>query len=134
MWISQKTIERGDMHSGACAVGSVTIGGERPCVFIEGESRNAELVACGGLYIPKVGDEVLVARTADGENLVLGKISGDPGGPALEGEVYITTENGGTIRITKDGEIELSGTMRLTGTTFITGDLFINGQAYSPTT
>lgn len=134
MWISKKAIERGENLSGGCAVGSVTIGGKTPCVLMEGEIRNAELVACGGgLYLPKVGDEVVVGRTADGENLILGRISNSLNN-AGEGEVYITTEYGGTIRITKNGEIELAGTVRLTGTTYISGDLIINGQAYSPAT
>lgn len=133
MWISKKTIERGESRTRGCAVGTVTIGGNRPCVLIEGETRNAELVSCGGgLYLPRVGDEVLVGRTVDGESLVLGKISNAAHNSWSEGEVYITSGNGSTICVKKTGEIEISGTVRLSGNTYINGNLFINGQAYDP--
>lgn len=133
MWVAKRTTERTERGEPGCMVGRVTVGGRKPCVLTQGESRSAEVVACGGgLYLPKVGDEVLVGRTADGENIVIGRIAEDNESGTSSGEVYITTDGGGTVFIRKNGEIELCGTIRLTGPTYINGALVINGQAYVP--
>jgi hypothetical protein len=128
MWISKKTAGQSGDKTGV-SIGRVTVGGEKPCVLTEGETRCAELAACPGVYVPAAGDEVILCRTCDGENVVLGKIS--EAADAQSGEVYITTEGGGSVTLRNNGDIELSGTIRLVGTVYVTGSLIINGQAYS---
>lgn len=133
MWVAKKTSEKGEQATSGCMVGRVTVGGKKPCVLTQGESRDAEIVNCGGgLYLPKVGDEVLIGRTADGENIVIGKIAEGSKDGVGNGEIYITTEGGGTVYIRKNGEIELCGTIRLSGPTYINGALVINGETYLP--
>ena len=131
MWLSEKQVGR-DGGPYSAAVGVVTLGGAKPSVLVEGEIRNAELVSCGALFLPKAGDEVLLMRNPDGDSLAVGKLVAAPPAEVENGEVYITTGSGGTIRLKKNGEIELTGTVILTGTTKIVGDLIINGAAYSP--
>ncbi|MEG0036025.1 MAG: hypothetical protein RR743_05125 [Oscillospiraceae bacterium] len=133
MWLSQKAASRDVGTYGDSVVGYVTVGGAHPCVLAEGETRNAELVSCGGaVLLPRTGDEVLLTRSAEGESFVVGTVVSDMPGDVLEDEVFITTGNGGTIRIKQNGEIELSGTIVLKGKTNIVGRLFINGAAYVP--
>lgn len=128
MWISKKTTEHGGGKTGVC-IGRVTVGGEKPCVLTDGEIRRAELAGCPGVYVPAMGDEVVLCRTDDEESIVLGKISDGLG--AQSGEVYITTNGGGSVVLRNNGDIELTGTVRLVGTVYVTGSLIINGQAYS---
>lgn len=133
MWVSKKTAEKAGGSIAGCIVGRVTVGGSRPCVLTEGEDRGAELVACGGgLYLPQIGDEVLVARTADGETIVIGPIAGDGDDSLSSGEICIMADGGGSVNIRKNGDVELCGNIRLTGPTYINGTLVINGETYVP--
>ena len=132
MWISEKSSERESESIGGGAVGIVTIGGAKPSVLAEGELRNADLIYSGAVRLPKTGDEVLLIRSPDGENVIVGKINGTPPEGIENGEVYITTGNGSIIRLKNNGEIELSGTVIIRGTTMIDGNLFINGSPYQP--
>ena len=112
----------------SAAVGIVTIGGARPSVLVEGEARNAQLVAAGGaLRLPKAGDEVLFIRSDDGENLVVGDIAGAEGLGLKDGEVCITAGNGGVIRILSSGQIEIEGNVVIRGRAEIQGALLVNG-------
>ena len=133
MWLSEKRDGR-DAGCGSAAVGIVTIGGAKPSVLVEGEVRAADVVSLGSAWLPKAGDEVLLIRSPDGENIVIGKVGAEPPTEAENGEVYITTGNGGLIRLKNNGDIELSGTVIISGTTKIEGELLINGTAYEPGT
>ncbi len=131
MWISEKMQSRNSELSGA-AVGLVTVGGVRPSILVEGEIRNADLAASGAVRLPKTGDEILLIRSSDGENIAVGKICGAPPAEVENGEVYITTGSGGLIHLKNNGEIELSGTVVIKGTAKIEGSLLVNGEAYPP--
>lgn len=133
MWLSEKSSVRDSDFSGA-AVGIVTIGGIRPSVLVEGEVRNADMVCSGALRLPKMGDEVLLIRSPDGENIAIGKIGGALPAEVENGEVYITTGSGGSIRLKNNGEIELAGTVIIKGTAKIEGGLLVNGEAVPATT
>lgn len=133
MWLSEKSSVRYSDFSGA-AVGIVTIGGIRPSVLVEGEVRNADMVCFGAFRLPKMGDEVLLIRSPDGENIAVGKIGGTLPAELENGEVYITTENGGSIRLKNNGEIELVGNVVIRGTAKIEGELLVNGKAIPSTT
>lgn len=131
MWLAKKTSEIDDLHSFGSQVGVVSVGGRNPAVVSDGETRNAEIVSAGGVvYIPRVGDEVLLERTRDDERIIIGRLtSGVPEGLS-EGEIYISTSGGGVIHIKNNGAIEISGTVCLTGRTEINGVLMINGASY----
>lgn len=130
MWLAEKSMAKSCEDEGG-VVGVVTIGGERPSVLAEGEMRNAELLQSGAVRLPKTGDEVLLFRTADGDNIVLGRVGGDVPDGAENGECFVM--NGGScIRVKNSGEILLSGNIRLTGTVNIDGTLLINGAPYVP--
>lgn len=133
MWLSEKSGVRDSDFSGA-AVGVVTIGGIRPSVLVEGEVRNADVVCAGAVRMPKIGDEVLLIRSPDGENIAVGKIGGTLPAEIENGEVYITNGSGGAIRLKNSGEIELSGTVIIKGTAKIEGGLLVNGEAVPSTT
>lgn len=133
MWIAKKTAQMGDGDEG-CSVGVVSVGGLRPAVVTDGEARGAELMAFGGsVYVPRAGDEVLLERTAQGEKIVLGRISSDCPEGVEAGELVISVPgSGGRIHIKRNGDIELSGRIVLTGRTDINGTLIINGVPYIP--
>lgn len=133
MWLSEK---KQNLDNDFCSstVGVVTIGGAKPSVLVEGELRNADIICSGALRLPKTGDEVLLIRSLDGENVIVGKIGGTIPGELESGEVYITSGNGGAIRLKNNGEIELIGMVKIKGTVNIEGSLLINGIAVSPTT
>jgi len=132
MWLSEK---KDGLNTGSCsaAVGIVTIGGAKPSVLVEGEVRNADMISCGAGFVPKAGDEVLLISSGDGENIAVGTIGVAVPSGYENGEVYITNNGGGVIRLKNSGEIELSGTVIIKGTAKIEGQLQINGIAVSPT-
>lgn len=130
MWLAEKTAAKEPDRSG-CVVGIVTIGGERPSVLCEGELRNTELLHTGAVRLPKIGDEVLVVCTGDGDCIALGCVNGKiPDG--IENDEIILTNGKGSVTIKNSGEILLTGDIALTGTVRIDGTLLINGEAYVP--
>jgi hypothetical protein len=133
MWISQRASEIQEAGSFANAVGLVTVEGAEPAVVTDGESRSAELACPGGvLYIPKIGDEVLLERTCDEERIILGRIPSSIPGVREAGEIYLSTGGGSAIRVRANGDVELSGKVLLTGSVQIEGSLLIDGKAYMP--
>lgn len=131
MWLSGKTagIGAGEKNS---EIGTVSVGGLRPAVVTDGESRAAELLALGGgVYVPKAGDEVLLERTAMEDKVVLGIVASDSLQGVEAGELVICLPGGeGRIHFKNNGEIELSGNLVLKGNTEITGELTINGEPF----
>lgn len=130
MWLAEKKQNQSSDFCGG-AVGIVTIGGVKPSVLVEGEVRNADVVLSGAARLPKAGDEVLVMRSLDGECVVVGKIGGTMPAELENGEVYITTGNGGAVWLKNNGEIELIGTVIIKGTAKVEGSLLVNGEAVS---
>ncbi len=133
MWLSEKSNTRDYDFCGG-TVGIVTIGGKRPSVLVEGEVRNADIVCSGAVQVPKAGDEVLLIRSPDGENIAVGKIGGALPSELENGEIFISTGSGGAIRLKNNGEIELVGTVVIKGTAKIEGGLLVNGKAVLPIT
>jgi len=130
MWLAEKSAGHGG-DNGECLVGVVTIGGERPSVLAEGELRSAELLQTGAVQLPKVGEELLLARTADGDCVALGRVGGTLAQNAENGEILIANGNAG-VKIDNSGKVILSGDIYLSGTIHIDGKLLINGQVYVP--
>lgn len=130
MWLAEKTAAQRDENS-ECLVGVVTIGGERPSVLAEGELRSAELLQTGAVRLPKIGDEVLLVRTVDGDCVVMGRVDGVLPEESEGGEIVLCGGES-SVRITKDGKILLNGEIELRGTVGINGTLLINGQPYVP--
>lgn len=131
MWLSRKTSEISDPGGLGSQAGIVSVGGKKPAVVSDGETRSAEIVSPGGVvYIPRVGDEVLLERTCDDERVIIGKFTGAVPDGISEGEIYISTGSGGAIHMKNNGDIEISGTVRLTGRTEINGVLTVNGRPY----
>lgn len=139
MWISDKAVKK-DHNEDMCTVGCVSIGGMEPSVLTDGELRNAEFVGDGAVRIPKIGDEVLVVHTAYGDTLVVGSVKKKSPKGLCYGEIYISSDKGGSIVLRNDGEIKLSGdvviegSLKVSGRTEILGELIINGQPYIPNT
>lgn len=130
MWLAEKSAGRSEAR-GESFVGVVTIGGERPSVLAEGELRSAELLESGAVRLPKIGDEVLLVKTADGDCVALGRVGGALPAGAENGEIVLSGGNS-SLMVKNDGKIVLSGDIELTGTISIDGTLLINGQAYVP--
>lgn len=133
MWIAKKTAQIG-VGAGGSDIGVVSVGGLRPAVVTDGEVRGAQLLAMGGaLYVPKVGDEVLLERTNQEEKLVIGRVASESPEGVEAGELVICLpKGGGRIHIKNGGEIEISGEITLKGTTNVEGTLLINGAPYVP--
>lgn len=127
MWISRKTSEINDGSIYGGQIGVVSVGGRSPAVLTDGETRTAQLLDNGILYVPKLGDEVLLEKTRDGETVVVGKLSGSVPAGVSDGEICLEARKGSSIHIKNDGSIVISGDIVLTGNTQINGDLKING-------
>ena len=112
MWLSERTAAHtGSEGAGSGAlVGTVTIGGEKSAVLLNGEYRTIPVAAPQGLaWRPRTGTQVLVVETGDGERFIVGTV----------------TEGGG---VPGDGELSSAGTLRHTGNVYVTGRLFLNGK------
>lgn len=130
MWLAEKSAGRSREES-ECLIGIVTIGGERPSVLAEGELRSAELLQTGAVRLPKIGEELLLVRTSEGDCVAVGRVGGETSRDAENGEIQLMNGNAGVV-VDNQGKVILTGDITLTGTININGTLLINGQAYSP--
>lgn len=130
MWISQNIREKTLPDAGELAVGKVTIGGAQPAVFTDGEYRNAELMVCGGcISVPETGDEVLLARTADKDCLVVGRVAQTAAGLS-PGDVRISSRAGASLTLKNNGDIVLGGQVTVQGKLNLRGDMNITGRLF----
>ena len=129
MWLSERAAAR---PSGGikAEVGIVTIGGKETAVLLDGEYRALGCVAPGGIgWRPRVGDEVLVLETGDGERWILGQAGG--GFDSLrDGELCFRCGDC-WLRIEGDS-ISAEGDWHINGDVYITGRLFLNGVEIVP--
>lgn len=118
MWLSEQMKFGGEFVPAAAEVGQVSLGGASLAVVTQGERRELALALPGGFkWRPKLGQQVLVLKSAEGESIVIG-----------------------TIPTEKDslqpGELEIKGTgssIKLSGGRIvIDGELVINGESYKP--
>ena len=126
MWISERSVRR-EPKEGGIFVGTVTIGGAKPAVLVDGELRETELVCPGPVVLPRAGDEVLVLTSGEGDCLVFGGLGKTAGMQGLAGELVLANGTGGEIRLRADGTIELSGRVSIRGAVAIEGGLTVNG-------
>lgn len=126
MWISERSA-RGERQDEGISIGRVSLGGVKPAVLVGGELRQTELVCPGLLWLPRVGEEVLVLTSGEGDCLVLGGVAGTAGQQLEPGEICLTNGVGAEIRLRSDGTIVLSGRVRIQGTLEVEGGLLING-------
>lgn len=120
MWLSRKTVVRRD--SGA-DVGEVSIGGGSAAVLRDGEHRGLAVFAPGGyVWRPRTGSDVLVIKCGDSGMCVAGERLPQAPDDLLEGEVYIKSDGGASLRLKNDGSIELTGQI------MIDGGLYLNGN------
>lgn len=121
MWIARKTSEIREADDFASRVGVVSVGGGTPAVVTEGELRSVELIKTGGaVYLPRAGEEVLLERTGDNEQIVLGVLEKPLPSGVAAGEIYISNGSGALVHIKNDGSVH------------IRGNLMINGMPYVP--
>lgn len=126
MWISERSA-RGERRDEGVSVGRVSLGGLKPAVLVGGELRQTELVCPGLCWLPRVGEEVLVLTSGEGDCLVLGGVGGAAGQQLEPGELCLTNGSGGEIRLRPDGTIVLLGRVQLRGALEIEGGLKVNG-------
>ena len=120
MWLSKQTVNRNNEN--AAEIGTVTIEGNTLGVYMGSEHRDVSIASPGGYFWrPKVGANVLVIKTGDNERCAAGVLQNESV-DLQTGEVYIKSENGGSIYLQNDGTITLKGKI------CIEGDLLINGN------
>ena len=133
MWLSRKAAEVDSEETSPCQIGIVSIGGAKPALVTDGETRSAHLAKLGGaVYIPRAGDEVVSVSTRDGDEIVIGFLSGKVVTDRAEGDVFISNGSDAFICIRNDGIIELSGDIQLNGRVDVSGALYVNGVLYEP--
>ena len=127
MWLSRKAAEMDLGNSSPCKIGFVSIGGALPAIVTDGEVRSVHLAKLGGaVYVPRAGDEVVSISTSDGDEIIVGVLSGNVAAGRSEGDVLISNGNEAFICLRNDGVIELSGEVRLNGS------LYVNNALYAP--
>ena len=116
MWLSERTAAHTDSEgaSGGALVGTVTIGGEKCAVLLNGEYRSLGLAAPQGVsWRPGAGTQVLVVETGDGERFIVGAVT--EAGEASPGAA---------------GELRTAGVVRHTGSAYFAGDVYVTGKLY----
>ncbi len=113
MWVSQRGRSSQRDSEVSARVGGVTLSQIPLGVYVDGERRNLEIFTPGGYsWRPNVGDEVLVIKT-EGGSCVAGAQQTES---QLEiGEVKIAGGGGGTVYLTADGTVSLSGDVVVNG-------------------
>ena len=122
MWLSQRT-GRGKYINRSTDVGDITIADAQTGVMLDGELRDLGLMTPGGyVWRPKKGQDVIVIKSADGENFAAG-IPLDSAQGVVPGEVLILSDGGCQIMLKNDGSILLSGRVNINGELYINGTL-----------
>lgn len=126
MWLAEQAAGGGGMRVRA-GVGTVTVGGERPAVLLDGERRELGILAPRGVgWRPAEGTQVLVLETDDGERFVLGEVDGGGVFRSLgAGELCLRCGES-WLRLDRNG-ISAEGELHLDGDVTITGRLIVNG-------
>ena len=133
MWLSRKAAEIDLEEASPCQIGVVSIGGAKPALVTDGETRSVHLARLGGaVYIPRTGDEVVSVSTRDGDEIIVGLLSGRVAADRAEGDVLVSNGSDAFICIRNDGVIELSGDIQLSGRIDVSGALYVNGMLYVP--
>lgn len=118
MWLSERLSNKNSGDGGAVCGGVVTVSGEKAAVMLEGEKREMQLLYPGGLmWSPVAGEEVIVLRSEDGEQYLLGSCG--PGEGLGSGEKLLKGP-GGSIGIGKDG-VSISGNVEIKGRLTVNG-------------
>ncbi len=125
MWLSKRLKEEQSRPATAADLGVTTIGGARAGVYARGEVRDLPVCAPGGMvWQPRSGDAVVVLKGGPGgeERCILGVQRQSDPEELADGEVYLYTDGGASIRLCGDGSV------------IINGRVIINGEAYTPCT
>lgn len=139
MWLSKKMTETGREDSCAVSLGEISIGGDDVGVMVFGTEHRGVTVSApdGFAWRPRSGQQVLVLKTEDGEQVIAGVVSAPDSSTLKNGEVSIssqsasiTLQNDGAVRIV--GSISISGDLNVQGNVSIAGRLTVAGVAYSP--
>ena len=118
MWLSQQISRATGRDEAVCSTGVVTIAGEKSAVMLAGERRELAVAAPAGLrWSPAAGSEVLVLRSDEGEQFIIGLASGDTA--AKPGQLMLGGEKAG-IRISEDA-IEITGNVSIRGRLLLDG-------------
>lgn len=133
MWLSKMSARALSVHESAAEIGSVTIGGSSPGVKTDSEKREVLVCMPGGYrWTPKVGGQVLLIKTDEGERAILGTLDGS------EPEELHIAAGGAEIelkagKVTVTGDLVLDGDLTVSGNAAIGGGLFIAGLPVLPT-
>lgn len=123
MWVSQNMARR-PAGGESAGMGVTTIGGGSASVLTQGEQRDLEVFAPGGVvWQPRAGDTVLVIKDGAeaGEQCIAAASTGGHAPKDMApGELFLYAGGGASIYLRNDGTVEISG--RLT----------VNGQPYRP--
>ena len=118
MWLSEQIKFGGEFVPAAAEVGQVSLGGASLAVVTQGERRQLSIAMPGGFrWRPRLGQKVLVLKSAEGESIVIGALPQEK-----------DSLQPGELEIQGDGcGIRLAG-----GRVEIEGGLIINGEEYKP--
>lgn len=118
MWLSEQLSAGKRDESGLVSGGVVTVSGEKSAVMLEAERREMKLLYPGGLiWAPMAGEEVIVLRSGDGEQYLLG---GCGSGEGLGSGEKLLKGPGGSIGIGKEG-ITIAGNVEIKGRLVVNG-------------
>lgn len=127
MWVSERlTLHQKEQEEAASVdLGVTTIGGAHAAVETQGEQREVEVFAPGGIvWQPSEGDTVLVVRGGSGgeEQCIAGASTAEKAPEDMApGELYLCGPGESSIYFKADGTIQLSGRIMVNGALIING-------------
>ena len=117
MWLSRQGRGNGNAEAGA-ELGTVTLAGDRPSVYLSGERRDLPLMGPGGyLWRPAPGQRVLVIKAGDqGEELCIAGVETETAAGLDPGEILLLGPGGNTaVRLGADGRVSITGRVSING-------------------
>lgn len=119
MWLSKQLSSPVGEKGTALNTGRVTIAGEHAAVMLEGERRELAIACPGGVrWTPKAGDDVLVLRSDEGEQYIIG-LAGEAEGLPDSGDMLL--KSGECSILVGSGGISISGDVRIEGSLSVGG-------------
>lgn len=125
MWLSRQLSSPAEGNRTALSTGRVTIAGEHAAVMLEGERRELSTACPGGVrWAPASGDDVLVFRSDEGEQYIIGLVGE---GDDMPGSGEVLLKSGKCSILLGSGGISISGDVRIDGSLSVSGRLSVGG-------
>lgn len=119
MWLAQELSRRGSERAGEISTGKVSVAGDKAAVMLDGERRGITVACPGGLrWNPAAGEDVIVLRSGDGEQFVLGVAGNEDEIPEKGG--YLLKSGGNSLALGSAG-VEIKGDIAAEGRLLVNG-------------